>query len=169
MPSFFIIAFIWRGLIFPGSIFLTTLPYSYRYSIIKCKHLLTRNDCSAAGNESITPGNHHHVIPRADSGICGGNVFGKRVLALCNEFSHIIADNHAVSRWGQHGLHPFCPFDPECQPAVRCADGCKTDPLIQYLPYPPGGREDECAAFRKEAGSNTPAELEVSDDLYPPQ
>jgi len=66
MPSFFIIAFIWRGLMFPGSIFLTTLPYSYPYTVIKCKHLRARNDRCAAGNQTVVFCNDDHLVARAD-------------------------------------------------------------------------------------------------------
>src|SRR5512137_1379045 len=104
MPSFFIIAFIWRGLIFPGSIVLTTLPYSYRYSIIKCKHLLARNDCSAAGCEPVVPCHDQNVIARADGGICGDNVFCKRIFSPGNEFCHIVPDHDPVSRGGEYSL-----------------------------------------------------------------
>jgi hypothetical protein len=139
MPSFFIIAFIWRGLIFPGSIFLTTLPYSYRYSIIKCKHLRSRNDRSAACYEPVVPGNHQHVITRADSGICGYDVFCKRIFSQSNEFCHIIPDHDPVSRGREYSLKPLCSPDAEGEPAIGCPDGCQPGSLIQYLTDPPGG------------------------------
>ncbi len=121
MPSFFIIAFIWRGLIFPGSIFLTTLPYSYRYSIIKCKHLRARNDCCAAGNEPIFACNNHHVIARADCRVCCDNVFCKRILALCHELCNIVPDDHAVRRGRKERLERVLP--------LRCrASACRPMP-----------------------------------------
>src|SRR5208337_4820834 len=77
MPSFFIIAFIWRGLMFPGSILLTPLPYSYRCTVIKCKHLCARKERSAAGNEPIAARNHQHVVPRADLRVCRDHMLCK--------------------------------------------------------------------------------------------
>src|SRR5208337_4888642 len=85
MPSFFIIAFIWRGLMFPGSIFFTTLPYSYRCTVIKCKHLRARNDRSAAGDQTVIFCNDDHLVARADLRIRSHHVLGKDIFSLRHE------------------------------------------------------------------------------------
>src|SRR5512137_363042 len=86
MPSFFIIAFIWRGLIFPGSILVTPLPYSYRYSVIKCKHFRAGNDRCTTGKEPVVAGDNQNIVPRADCGVRRDHVLCKRVLAFLNKF-----------------------------------------------------------------------------------
>jgi len=118
MPSFFIIAFIWRGLIFPGSIFLTTLPYFYRYSVIKCQHLRAGNNRCAAGDKPIFPGDYQHVISRADNGICTDNVFRESVFSLCYELGHIVLDNDPVPGCRKERVETLCPFNAKRQPAI---------------------------------------------------
>jgi hypothetical protein len=118
MPSFFIIAFIWRGLIFPGSIFLTTLPYFYRYSVIKCQHLRAGNDRCSAGDKPIFPGDYQDVIARADNGICADNVFCKRILPLCHEPGNILPDNNPVPGCRKERLEALCSFNAKRQPAI---------------------------------------------------
>jgi hypothetical protein len=167
MPSFFIIAFIWRGLIFPGSILLTTLPYSYRYSVIKCKHFRTGNDCRAAGKEPVARADNQDIVARADTGVSSDDMFCKRVLAFFDKFRHIIPDNHPVRRGGQGFLCPLCPFNAQRQPPVRCPDRGKPYSVKEYLADPAGGREDEPASFGKECCPDTAPELEVSDYLHP--
>jgi hypothetical protein len=169
MPSFFIIAFIWRGLTFPGSILTTPLPYSYRYSVIKCKHFRAGNDGCATGKQAIAAGNNEHLVPRADLRISGCDMLCKSILPLPDELCNIISDDNPV-RGGRKGcLQPFCPLNPERQPAVGSPDGCQPCPPGQYLTDPARGREDEPAAFREECGSGTPSELEVSNDLHAPK
>src|SRR5512136_1351191 len=138
MPSFFIIAFIWRGLIFPGSIFLTTLPYSYCYSIIKCKHLRAGNYRSTASNQAVIAGNNQHIIPGAYCRISRGHMFCKGILALCDKLCDILTDNDAVAGWREQCLETFCPLDTQCQPAIRRPDRCEAHPPKENLTYPPG-------------------------------
>jgi len=167
MPSFFIIAFIWRGLMFPGSILLTPLPYSYRSTVIKCKHLCARKERCAAGKEPISLCNHHHIVPRADLRVCCDYVLCKRILALRHKLCHVLADHDPVAGRGDCGEKPSRPFDPEREPAVRCTDGCKADAVIEDLPNPPGGRQQELEALGKERGAAPAPELVVSDCLHP--
>jgi hypothetical protein len=112
MPSFFIIAFIWRGLMFPGSIFLTTLPYSYRCTIIKCKHLRARKEGYAAGKETIAASNNEDIVARADLRISRDNMFCKRVFSLCHKRRDIFEDYNPITGWCEDSLKPSCPFDP---------------------------------------------------------
>src|SRR5512137_2357349 len=139
MPSFFIIAFIWRGLIFPGSIFLTTLPYSYCYSIIKCNHLHAGNYRSTTRNQMVIACNYQHIIPRADCRISRRHMFCKGVLSLRNKLRNIFTDNNAVAGYREQCLETFCPLDTQRQPAIRCPDCCEAHPSQEDLAYPPGG------------------------------
>jgi hypothetical protein len=169
MPSFFIIAFIWRGLIFPGSIFLTTLPYFYGYSILKCKHFRPGNHRGPAGEKPVFTGDNQNVVARANAGVCSGHVLCKRVLALCDEGRHVILDNDPVRRGGEDGMKAPGTFDAERQPAIRCPDGSQPAPVIQDLPDTPGRRVKELAPFGEETGAGKPAELVISYDLNPPK
>jgi hypothetical protein len=168
MPSFFIIAFIWRGLIFPGSIFLDSLPYSYGYSIIKCNHLRTRNDRCTAGNEAIVRRNDHHVVARADLRVGSDNVLGKHVLPFRDELRHILPDDNTVTGSGKVFLEALCTLDTERQPAVRGADCCEPYPFKEDLAYPPRCRELERASFGEESCARIAAKLVVSNRLDAP-
>jgi hypothetical protein len=169
MPSFFIIAFIWRGLIFPGSIFLTTLPYFYRCSVIKCKHLRAGKDRSAAGDEPIVSCNDKDLVPRADLRVRGNDVLCKRVLPLCHELRHVVPDRDPVTGRREDTVQPLRAFDPERQPPVGGTDGREADSFKEHLPDPAGRGEDEGAPLREKARPDARTELVVSDDLDPPQ
>ena len=70
---------------------------------------------------------------------------------------------------GSTACRRFAPSIPSVSLPSEARTVASRTPLKKDLPDPPGGREDEGAAFGKKAGSCTAAELVVSDDLYPPQ
>src|SRR5208337_5647111 len=133
MPSFFIIVFIWRGLMFPGSILLTPLPYSYRCTIIKCKHLRARKECSAAGNEPIPARNNQYDVLRADLRVCRDHVLCKRILPLRHKLCDIVPDDHPVAGRREDRMEPAAPLHPEREPAVRRPDRRKPHAAVQDL------------------------------------
>jgi hypothetical protein len=169
MPSFFIIAFIWRGLIFPGSMCGTPLPYFYGYSIIKCKHLRARNLRCAAGNKPVVASSHQHIIPGADLRIRGNDMPGERIFSLIHKFRNIITDYNPVTWGSKKDMKAPCTFDAERQSPVRGPDSSQAHAPVQDLADPAGRREDKLATFREESGPNTQAELVISDDLNPAQ
>ena len=152
---------------FPGSILYTPLPYSYRCTVIKCKHLRPRKECGAAGNKPIAASDHQYIVPRADLRVGCHYMLCKCVFSLCNKLCHIILDHYPVGGRRQGRMKPAGSFNPQGQPSVRGTDRCKPDPIVQYLANPSRSGEQKRALFGKERSTAQAPELVISDRLNP--